>query len=68
MTTLGFFTSVDNMNDVFLIRSAFRPVRDSSFTLSAVLSMKCGHNNWSIIAEQEQYYYTYFYYEVVPDD
>ena len=43
------------MNDVCLIRFAFRPVRDSSFTLFAVLSTKYGMIE-SIIAEQEQYY------------
>ena len=46
MTTYNnFFSSVDNISDVCLIRFAFRPVRDSSFTLFAVLSMKYSHNN-----------------------
>ena len=55
MTTSGFFLSVDKINDVCLIRFAFRPVRYSSFTLSAVLSTNYGIIE-SIIAEQELYY------------
>ena len=42
-----FYSSVDNINDVCLIRFAFRPVSNLSFTLFAVLSMKYGYiNNW----------------------
>ena len=37
MTTLGFFKLVDDISDVCLIRFAFMPVRELSFTLFAVL-------------------------------
>ena len=36
------FLSADQLNDVCLIRFAFRPVRDSSFRLFAVLSTNYG--------------------------
>ena len=46
MTTYNyFFSSVDNISDVCLIIFAFRPDKDSSFTLFAVLSTKYSHIN-----------------------
>ena len=44
------FLSADQLNDICLIRFAFRPVRDSSFRLFSVLSTNYGtiwkYNHW----------------------
>ena len=60
MTTLSFFYSVDDIIDFCQIGFAFMPVRETSITLFAVLWTKYGITETEIIiAEQEQYYYTY---------